>query len=159
MKLSSTEEYGLRCLLQIGRRGRGASVTIPDLSRSEGISQPHVAKMMRILRKGGFVQSTRGQAGGYTLARPADQIAVDEVLAALGGRLFDSDFCGSHTGLSISCTHMGDCSIRTVWRTLQGAIDSVLSALTLKDLLRSEPEMNAWATARDKSLPTYSPQA
>lgn len=158
MKLSSTEEYGLRCLLEIGRRGPGASVTIPEMSRSEGISQPHVAKMMRILRRGGFVASTRGQAGGYTLARPAEQIVVGEVLAALGGRIFDSDFCGSHAGLTQLCTHMGDCSIRTVWRTLQRAIDGVLSALTLKDLLRTEPEMNVWASARDRSLPTYSPQ-
>lgn len=159
MKLSSTEEYGLRCLLQLGRKGPSGSVTIPELSRSEGISQAHVAKMMRILRRGGFVASTRGQSGGYALARPAEKIAVGEVLALLGGRLFDSDFCGSHGGLTRLCAHMGDCSIRSVWRTIQGAIDSVLSALTLKDLLRSEPEMNAWATARDKNLPTYSPHA
>jgi len=157
MRLSSTEEYGLRCLLQLGRKGPGASVTIPELSRTEGISQAHVAKMMRLLRRGGFVASTRGQSGGYALARPAEQIAIGDVLAVLGGRLFDSDFCGSHPGVSGLCAHMGDCSIRTVWRTLQRAVDAVLGALTLKDLLRREPEMNAWASARDKSLPTYSP--
>ena len=76
MRLSSQEEYGLRCLLRVGREGQDGSITIGELSRAEGISEPHVAKMMRILRKGGFVRSTRGQAGGYTLARPADQIAV-----------------------------------------------------------------------------------
>ncbi|MEK7734573.1 MAG: Rrf2 family transcriptional regulator, partial [Pseudomonadota bacterium] len=50
--------------------------------------------MMRILRKGGFVQSTRGQAGGYSLARPAEKIVIGHVLGVLGGRIFDSDFCG-----------------------------------------------------------------
>ena len=64
MKLSSQEEYGLRCLLRVGREGTAGSVTIPELSRSEGISEPNVAKMMRVLREGGFVNSTRGQAGG-----------------------------------------------------------------------------------------------
>ena len=54
MKLSSQEEYGLRCLLRVGREGDGASLTIPELSRAEGISEPNVAKMMRVLRRGGF---------------------------------------------------------------------------------------------------------
>ena len=159
MKMSAREEYGLRCLLQIGRRGEGGSLTIPELSRAEGISEANAAKMMRILRKGGFVASTRGQTGGYSLARPAENIIVGHVLAVLGGRIFDSDFCGTHAGLERLCTHMGDCSIRSVWQTLQRAVDQVLSALTLKDLLRSEPEMNVWAESRGPSLPTISWQA
>jgi Rrf2 family protein len=80
MKLSSQEEYGLRCLLQVARSGE--SLTIAELSRLEGISSPNVAKILRVLRRGGFLKATRGQAGGYTLARPADQIAVGDVLAA-----------------------------------------------------------------------------
>ena len=86
MKLSAQEEYGLRCLLRVGRR-HGRQPHDPELSRPEGISEPNVAKMMRVLREGGFVQSTRGQAGGYSLARPADQINVGEVLAAWAAAL------------------------------------------------------------------------
>jgi DNA-binding IscR family transcriptional regulator len=40
MKLTSQEEYGLRCLLRVGARGDGASLTIPELARAEGISEP-----------------------------------------------------------------------------------------------------------------------
>jgi DNA-binding IscR family transcriptional regulator len=53
---------------------------------------------------------------------------------------------------------MPDCSIRSVWRRVQKAVDEVLGKITLKDLLRSEPEMNDWR-AGSMSLPTYSPQA
>ncbi|HWW94152.1 MAG TPA: Rrf2 family transcriptional regulator, partial [Vicinamibacteria bacterium] len=70
MKLSSQEEYGLRCLLQLGREGEGRSLTIAEMSQREGISTPNVAKIMRILRRAGLVLSTRGKSGGYTLARP-----------------------------------------------------------------------------------------
>src|ERR1700730_16014554 len=98
MKLSAPEEYGLRCLLRVGRAGEGESLTIPELSRSEGISERHVAKMMRILRRGGFVRSTRGQSGGYSLARPADQIVLGHALAVLGGRLYEPAFCEGHSG-------------------------------------------------------------
>ncbi len=158
MKLSSQEEYGLRCLLRVGREGTEGSVTISELSRSEGITEPNVAKMMRILRQGGFVQSTRGQSGGYSLARPAAQINLGEALARLGGRLYDPAFCDTHTGVQSLCTHMPDCSIRSVWRTIQRAIDSVLGTLTLKDLLRGEEEMNVWSESRRRPLlPTHSP--
>ena len=144
MKLTSQEEYGLRCLLRVGRGGDGASLTIPELARAEGISEPNVAKMMRVLRRAGFVRSTRGQSGGYTLALPAEQIPIGPVLAALGGRLYEPAFCEGHSGLARLCTHMPDCSIRSVWRMVQDAVDSVLGKITLKDLLRSEPEMNAF---------------
>jgi Rrf2 family protein len=145
MKLSSQEEYGLRCLLRVGQAGAEDSVTIPQLSRAEGITEPNVAKMMRILRQGGFVQSTRGQSGGYALARPAGQINVGEVLACLGGRLYEPGFCDTHTGIERLCTHMPDCSIRSVWRMLQTAVDQVLARITLKNLLVPENQMNAFS--------------
>ena len=156
MKLSSGEEYGLRCLLRVGRAGTAGSTTISELSRAEGISEPNVAKMMRVLREGGFVTSTRGQSGGYALSLPAEQINVGEVLATLGGRLYGPSFCDSHAGVERSCTHMPDCSIRSVWRMLQNAIDRVLGKITLKDLLVSEREMNAFPSAAGPALPAYS---
>ena len=60
--------------------------SIAELARSEGISEPQVAKMMRHLRNAGLVQATRGQAGGYALSRPPGEINVGEVLGALGGQ-------------------------------------------------------------------------
>ena len=160
MRLSAQEEYGLRCLLRVGRVFPEGSVTIGELSRSEGITEPNVAKMMRVLRKTGFVQSTRGQSGGYSLARPAGEIKVGEVLAALGGRLYEASFCDDHTGVEQLCTNMTDCSIRSVWRLVQRAVDEVLGKITLKDLLVPEREMNAWpSTPGAATLPTYSHQA
>ena len=61
MKMTTQEEYGLRCLLRLGREAEGHSLTISELSRQEGVAMPTVAKMMRILRKAGLVRSTRGK--------------------------------------------------------------------------------------------------
>ena len=146
MKLSAQEEYGLRCLLRIARQGEGGSLTIPEISQAEGISGFYVAKLMRILRRGGFVTSARGQTGGYTLARPAGQVIVSEALAILGGRLFEADFCEEHSGLEKLCTNTVDCSIRSLWRTVQLVVDQVLSKITLKDLTQNEQEMTSWAS-------------
>jgi Rrf2 family protein len=148
MKLSAQEEYGLRCLLQLARHPQGTSLTIADLARLEGISAPHVAKIMCLLRRGGLVRSTRGQSGGYTLARPAEQVVAAEALAALGGPLFDAGFCERHSGREASCAHTVDCSIRPVLIQLQIAIDQVLGRLTLRQLLCSEQEMRSRAGPR-----------
>ena len=114
--------------------------------------------MMRILRRAGFVTSTRGQSGGYALSRPAEEIGLGQVLATLGGRLYEPAFCDGHSGLERLCTHMPDCSIRSVWRMVQQAVDQLLGKLTLKDLLKTEPEMNAWRAGDGPVLPSYSPQ-
>jgi Rrf2 family protein len=155
MKLTTQEEYGLRCLLQLARAESG-SLTIPEMSRREGISQANVAKILRVLRKAGFVLSSRGQAGGYALGRPPDQIVVSDVIARLGGPIYDATFCQRHSGVSDSCTHLGDCSIRPVLRHVQEAIDEVLGRLTLASLLRSEREVAAWTGARGRTLPVIS---
>lgn len=141
MKLSAQEEYGLRCLLHLARCGNHESLTIPEISRAEGLSIPNVAKLMRILRIGGLVQSARGQSGGYTLARPADQISVATVLDLLGGPLYGPAFCDRHSGREKNCTHASDCSLRIVWNTVQMVLAEVLGKTSLADLLCGEKEM------------------
>jgi Rrf2 family protein len=135
VKFSAQEEYGLRCLLQLGMQGQGGSLTISELSQREGISVPNVAKMMRVMRRAGFVCSTRGKDGGYTLARPAVELRISEVLSTLGGRLYEPDFCERHAGVEQICSHETGCSIRSVWQMVQSSVDQVLSQLTLQNLL------------------------
>ena len=136
MKFSAQEEYGLRCLLQIARLSEDQSMTIPEIGKLEGLTQPHVAKLMMILRKGGFIKSTRGQSGGYTLAQPPEKILVGDVLNALGGRLFDDEFCGKHSGHHSICTHAIDCSVRSLWQVIQTAVDDVVYKITLSDMMK-----------------------
>jgi Rrf2 family protein len=144
MKLSSHEEYGLRCLLQVARHGPDGSATIPEISRVEGISEAYVAKLLRILRQAGLVQAVRGKIGGYTLALPPDRIRVGDALATLGGgRIFEGDFCTRHSGTETCCVHSTNCSMRSLWRSLQDAVDSVLGTTTLSDLLGNSPNDHA----------------
>ena len=154
MKLSTQEEYGLRCLLQLARAGEGASLTITEMSEREGISAPNVAKIMRILRRAALVKSTRGKTGGYRLTRPAPEVRALDVLSALGGRLFDTGFCDRHKGQAPSnCLNTRDCSIRPVLRGLQQAVDQVLGELTLASLLPSEGEVAVTLRPKAVKLP------
>jgi Rrf2 family protein len=152
MKLSAHEEYGLRCLLRIGLAGKDESLTISEISQAEALSPSYTAKLLRILRRSGFITSARGKAGGYTLARPANRIVIGDVIDGLGGRLFESkNFCNEHAGQTKVCTRSVDCSVRSLWHAVQSVVDEVLSRTTLQDLLRSEGEMNSWV----KSIPGH----
>lgn len=135
MKFSTVEEFGIRCLVQIAREGEGGALTIPEISQREGLSEANVAKVLRLLRKEGFVVASRGKAGGYALTRPADEILVGEVVAALGGKLYDEEFCERHSGSAEVCRHEGACGIQALWEEVQEAIDRVLYRKTVADLV------------------------
>ena len=79
MKLSAQEEYGIRCLLHIGRKTEMGGSSISSISKAEKISPANTAKLVRILRMNGFVESSRGKDGGYTLAKPPEDIALSDV--------------------------------------------------------------------------------
>jgi Rrf2 family transcriptional regulator, iron-sulfur cluster assembly transcription factor len=141
MKFSTQEEYGLRCLLRISKAESPNGLTIPEISQLEGLSASNVGKILRLLRLGGFIESARGQTGGYKLARPAEEIVVGEVLEVLGGKLFQDNFCFDHSGNELICTNSIDCAIRSLWKTIQTLLDGVLSKMTLRDLIGTEQQV------------------
>jgi Rrf2 family transcriptional regulator, iron-sulfur cluster assembly transcription factor len=138
MKITAQEEYGLRLLIRIASCKDTDGMSIPQLSEAEGISPHYVAKLTRILRLGGFINSTPGYKGGYVLSMPAREIIINKVLKALGGSLFDQAFCGSHAGAMKFCTNSVDCSSRSLWQMIQFTVDQLLDRVTLHDLVSSE---------------------
>ena len=140
MKITAQEEYGLRILIRIARCDDPAGLSIPQLTETEGLSSHYVAKLTRILRMGGFINSTPGYKGGYVLAMPANEIIINKVLKSLGGALYDTEFCGTHSGVTRLCTHSVDCSSRSLWTMIQFILDKFLDGVTLYDLVNPEKE-------------------
>ena len=151
MKFSTQEEYGLRCLLQIGLNKRPEGLTIPEIAKLEGLSVHNVGKLLRILRINGLIQSVRGKTGGYTLAQSADDIVLGDVLEVLGGRLFDGQFCEIHSGNTDVCVHQTSCTVRSLWCSIQSVLDRVLQTTTLRDLL-DQNQMSWWMNSLNTSL-------
>jgi Rrf2 family protein len=141
MKITAAEEYGIRMLIRIASADANTGMSIPQLSEAEGLSEPHVAKICRTLRMEGFINSTPGNKGGYVLAKHPNEIIINDVMKALGGNLFDQQFCEAHTGLGRLCTNSVDCSTRSLWKMIQFTLDSLLNKLTLQDLMVKEKEV------------------
>ena len=138
MKITAQEEYGLRILIRIAACKDQAGLSIPQLSEVEGLTSHYVAKLTRVLRMEGFINSTPGYKGGYVLAMPAKKIIINKVLKTLGGSLFNKEFCGSHSGTLNVCTHSVDCSSRSLWQMIQFIVDDFLDKVTLDDLVNKE---------------------
>ena len=143
MKITAQVEYGLRIMVRITRCKDEKGLSIRQLSEAEGLSANYVAKLTRILRMEGLINSTRGHMGGYILAKPAAAITINHALKALGGRFFDKKFCESHSGILTLCTNSVDCSIRSLWSVMQIALDKLLDEVTLADMVKNEKEVSS----------------
>jgi Rrf2 family protein len=144
MKITSQEEYGLRCLLRLASAEEGHSLTIPEIAASEGLSPPYVAKLLSVLRQGGLIESVRGRAGGYRLARPSTEITLGSVMKVVGEPLYDDpSYCQRHAGTETegNCVHRGACSLRALWQTLEEWMRHTFEQVTLADLLQSEHQL------------------
>ncbi len=142
MKISAQEEYGLRCLVQLATLSGGESLTLNQIAEREGISVANAGKLMWLLNKAGFVSATRGTKGGYTLARPAREIYLNEIIRVLDEDVL-SKHCENYTGVLDICVHKGDCGIRPVIVGLHEIVENALSQITLAQLVGSEASVDA----------------
>lgn len=138
MRVTAVEEYGLRLMLQMASAGKGKPMTIHEIAARETLSDAYVAKLMNQLRDAGLVDSVRGRAGGYLLTKEPDQITVFQILNGLGGHIYEEEYCERFPGDGDACVHVGDCSLRSLWGTLEGLVNGVLARTTLSDLMQTE---------------------
>ena len=138
MRITATEELGMRLLLRLAQR-HPRTVAVTELAGDEGLTEPFAAKVLSQLRRAGLVVASRGRSGGYVLAAPPGQITVLQVLQALGERLFNVGFCERHRGeTSTGCVRQDDCALRSVWSTLDAMVGDLLAGMTLADLVSGE---------------------
>ena len=139
MKVTAQEEYGLRCMVQLAKsHARKAPLTITEIAEAEGLSGPHVGKLLGVLREGGLVLGVRGRSGGYSLSRNPHAITLDEVLSVLSGRLFDGQYCDKYNGELENCVHSENCSLRSIWGAIEMVVGNALKKMTLASLLSTE---------------------
>ena len=87
MKFSTRARYGLRALIDLGMYSETESVSLQSIADRQGISMGYLEQLMALLKKAGYVKSSRGACGGYRLAMPASEISVGDVLRVLEGSL------------------------------------------------------------------------
>ncbi len=138
MKVSATEEHGLRCLMHLAEaHAQRRTATIAEISAARGMTPAYVAKIIGLLRRGGLVRTSRGSRGGLRLARPPEAVTLAEALSVLSGQPVRLRPC-VEDDLGRDCGWEGPCGLRDVWRTLNGHIREVLEHVTIASLTRPD---------------------
>jgi len=142
MKITSMEEYGLRCMVQLAMANTDGPVSVTDIAEQEGLSTEYAGKLLNMLRQSDLVASVRGRNGGFVLARPAGEISLASIMRVFSPDLFDEEYCDRHTGAADTCVHTTSCAIRPVLFTLSNVVNRTLESMTLMDLLCGEAEVH-----------------
>ena len=145
MKLTSKGRYAVTAILDLAFHSEAGPVTLSHVSRRQDISLSYLEQLFTRLRKQQLVKSTRGPGGGYSLSRPADQIAVAEVVAAVD-EMVDSTRC---SGAS-NCHDGQQCLTHELWDELSQQIYDFLGNITLQDLMEEGSIQQVAARQDDK---------
>ncbi len=100
------------------------------LSERARLELPTVSKVLKLLARAGLVESFRGSAGGYRLARAPERITIADVVAAIEGPIGMTE-CSAHDG---ACDHESHCGVRVNWRRISLAIETALKGVTVADM-------------------------
>jgi Rrf2 family iron-sulfur cluster assembly transcriptional regulator len=130
MKLTSKGRYAVTAMLDLALHANEGPVTLAGISERQGISLSYLEQLFTRLRRGGLVASTRGPGGGYSLSRPADAIAVAEVVTAVDENV-DATRCGGRG----DCQNGKRCLTHELWVELSDEIYQFLSGITLGQLV------------------------
>jgi Rrf2 family protein len=127
MKISVKSDYACRAIEEMAKRYLpGRPVQINEIARRQAIPANYLVQILNELKTKGLIQSRRGMAGGYLLAKPPNQITFGEVVRAIEGELVHLD-------------HLRDSrcpqEIREVWLRIKEAADSAAEATTFDEIV------------------------
>ena len=134
MKLSTRVQYGTRALLDIALHGGEGPVLLKDIAQRQQISLLYLAHLITPLVAAGIIRSTRGARGGVWLAKPPEEVKLSEVVQLLDGSMALVECVDD----SKTCSRSDLCVTRDIWGELKQAIDGILDATTLRDLVERQ---------------------
>jgi Rrf2 family protein len=134
---TATSEYALRALVQLARQPQGESVLGRELAEKGRIPANYLSKILWALRNAGFLETTRGQGGGYRLARAPQKITLIEIVRLFEGVTAEP---GCLLGEQHECSDKTPCSAHAAWKKVKEAYLHFIRSTTLADI--GEPDAN-----------------
>jgi Rrf2 family protein len=135
---SSKAEYGVRLMVELGRQAGTGPTSLKAIAEAEDLPLSYLEHVVASLKRAKLVESSRGAHGGYRLARPAEEIAMDEVVLALEGSIAPMDCFTPDVAGRVACSHeddSGSCSTKLLWMRVHSGIVQALQRTTLAELV------------------------
>jgi Rrf2 family protein len=118
-------------MADLARQGGDAAVPLSQISERQRITVAYLEQLFQQLRRAGLVESARGRAGGYRLGRPAREISVSEVMAAVDEGVRMTRCLGDE---GVPCMAGERCITHNLWEALGAEISSFLDRVSLEDV-------------------------
>ncbi|MCB1725623.1 MAG: Fe-S cluster assembly transcriptional regulator IscR [Chromatiaceae bacterium] len=130
MRLTTKGRYAVTAMLDLALHHGAGPITLADIAQRQGISLSYLEQLFARLRKRNLVSSVRGPGGGYTLGRPADDIYVAQVIAAVDENVDTTRCGGAH-----NCQDNQQCLTHDLWQDLSNRIYEYLNRISLQELM------------------------
>ena len=135
MKISTRTEYGIRVLVTLAREAGSGPLSLAGIAKAEKLPHAYLEQLVGDLRRAGLVTATRGQAGGYRLARDPGQIPMSQAVRALEGPLLEMP-CAGADNLE-ACDRPQPCSVHEVFQRVFESLSGTLGGTTLAEVAAS----------------------
>jgi Rrf2 family protein len=134
MKLSLRGEYALRALLVLGLNYGQEVVRIQTISEQQNIPKRFLEQILNDLKSAGIVQSRRGVAGGYRLAKPPEAVTLAAVVRHIEGALAPVSCVSERFYEKCSCPDESRCAIRSVMKEIREAVVRIAEKVTVAEM-------------------------
>ncbi|MET0314070.1 MAG: Rrf2 family transcriptional regulator [Hansschlegelia sp.] len=139
--LTKKAKYGLKAMVDLSRLEPGRSTFVAEVAERNAIPKKFLDAILGELRNAGMLTSKKGKAGGYMLAKPADQITVGAIVRALDGPLAPIS-CASRSAYvpCDDCRDVKSCQVRLMMVEVRDSISRVLDEHSLAEMRDIEIE-------------------
>jgi Rrf2 family protein len=154
MHLSKKAEYALRSTINLGLAAEVGRATISgaELAEVNRLPLKFIERILQELRDAGIVETHRGKFGGYALAKPADRIALGEIVRLVDGRLAPISCASENAYQPCTCPDEAHCGLRMVMIDVRNAIAKILDRYTVAQVV----EVTLRKMRRDGVVPPFS---
>lgn len=132
MKISTRGRYALRVMIDLAINSNGRFISLKEIATRQEISNKYLEQIIAILNKAGYLETARGNSGGYKLARKPSEYVVGDILRVTEGNLAPT-YCLTEEG---ECSRKENCKTYSFWEGLDNAINEYVNSKTLEDLIR-----------------------
>ncbi|MEK7273679.1 MAG: Rrf2 family transcriptional regulator [Candidatus Desantisbacteria bacterium] len=140
MWLSTKGRYAIRVMIELGLHEKGKVVSVKEIASNQDISPQYIEQLIVRLRRVGLVESIRGPAGGYRLAKDASLITAGDIIRTLENYI-DPVFCIDPKISKKECQRSSRCAARLLWKRVGEKMAEVLDSTTIDDLVRMDMEL------------------
>ncbi len=139
MQITRQADYALRAMMYLALNDEGKRAATSQIAKARNIPPSFLAKIISQLSIAGLITTMKGARGGVSLARPADQINVLEVIEAIDGPILLND-C---TGEVNKCPFGDECLLRPLWREARDDLTERLRSTNFAQFIAKQKQTNA----------------